>query len=163
MIASGRSRCIQSRTACCCLRSSASRPTVRTWQCSRASLRTTAEPTRPRCPATQMRRPSISNSRSVIAIEALHPLHEAQIGLDHFGDEVGEADLVAPPQPRARLRRIALEMRHFGQAKVLRIDPHPRRAGLLFDAHLLDAAAAPTDRAADLREGLLDEFPDAVA
>src|SRR4051794_33911055 len=64
--ASGRLAIIQASVTAWSRRSSSSRPTVRiSAQPSRARRRTSALPTKPRCPATYTRRPSSGNSVSV--------------------------------------------------------------------------------------------------
>src|ERR1043165_1651554 len=158
MTTSGRCACIQSSTGCWRRRSTSPRPTVRIGQSSRASRRTRAPPTMPRWPATKTRRPPSGKISGFAGAALMLLAHRREIGRHHLGDQLAEARLVAPAQLGPRLGRIALQEIHLRGAEVPGIDGNQDLPVLGIDALLLGARAAPSDLAADLGEGELDEF-----
>src|ERR1700730_4687809 len=95
---------------------------------SRASRRTSAEPTMPRCPATKTVLPFRSNG--VPAIGNL-PFRDLEIAGHHFADQWRQPRLRLPAELLPRLAGIADQEIHFGRAEINRIDPHQGLAGLL--------------------------------
>src|SRR6202011_424102 len=120
-----------------------------------ASLRTSAEPTIPRCPATKTVLPFSSNG--VFAIGNL-PSRNRQIARHHFLDELRETGLRLPAEFLPRLAGVADQEVDFRGAEIGRIDPDDRFAGLAVDAGFLDTLAAPLDIAAYFGKRDLDEF-----
>src|ERR1700742_1957552 len=102
--ACGRFLANQPNTAAWSRRSTSLRPTVSRSTSSRASLRTSADPTMPRWPATKTVLPFSSNG--VLAIGRLLSRNH-QIAGDHFLDELMETRLRLPAELLARLGRIA--------------------------------------------------------
>src|SRR5882757_4439680 len=142
-------------TAAWSRKSTSPRGSVSNATSSRASRRTSAEPTMPRWPATNTVLPFSSNG--VVAIGGL-PSGARQIARDHFLDQLGERRLRLPAELVARLAGIADQQIDFGRPEVDRIDANHGVAGLAVDPGLLDARAAPLDSAADFGKGQLDEF-----
>src|ERR1700687_5502762 len=122
---------------------------------SRASLRTSAAPTIPRCPATKTVLPFSSNG--VLATGNLPPGYH-KIARHHFLDELLKARLGLPAQLLPRLAGVADQLIDFGGAEIGRIDANDGLAGFPVDAGFLDTLAAPLDAAADLRECQFDEL-----
>src|SRR6266404_2077992 len=142
-------------TAAWSRKSTSLRPAVSSSTFSFASLRTSALPTIPRCPATKTLLPFSSNG--VLAIGNLPPGY-LKIARDHFPDELREACLRLPAELLPRLAGVADQLIDFGGAEIGRIDAHDGLAGFPVDAGFLDTLAAPLDAAADLRERQFDEF-----
>src|SRR3954447_22774079 len=92
------------KTAVWSRRSTSSLVTVSSSTFSRASRRTSAEPTMPRCPATKTVLPFSSNG--IPAIGDLPP-GDVDIAGHHFFDEVGESGLRLPAELGLRLAGIA--------------------------------------------------------
>ena len=84
-------------------------------------LRTSADPTMPRWPATHTRRPSSRNCE-VGAIAGLLRLAPCQIGIDHLGDQPGKVRPVLPAELLVRLRGIAEKEVDFGRTEVTWVD-----------------------------------------
>src|SRR5450755_4995417 len=126
MTTSGFVSCIHASTSACRHRSTWSRSTVTSSQSSRASRRISADPTIPRWPATQIRRPSMWNGSSLGAIALSRTRHALHVGVHHFRDELVEADAVAPAQLALRLGGVAEQLFDFGGPEVARIDRHQR-------------------------------------
>src|SRR5246127_1318555 len=122
---------------------------------SRASRRSSAEPTMPRWPATKTVLPFSSNG--VLAIGKLAP-GDFEIDSHHLPDQLGEAALRLPAEFLTRLAGVADQEVDLGRAEICRIDAHHGLAGLAIGAGFLDPLAAPLNAAADLGEGKLDEF-----
>src|SRR4051794_32101096 len=154
-ITCGRFLANQSNTAAWSRRSSSPRPMVRSSTFSRASLRTSALPTIPRCPATKTVLPCSSNG--VLAIGHLPP-RDCEIAGHHLAHELRKAGLRLPAEFRAHLAGIADQQIDFGGTEIGRIDPHHRLAGLAVDPNFFDTLSAPFDGAANFRECQLDEF-----
>src|SRR3954453_17289302 len=142
-------------TAAWARRSTSLRAAVSSFTSSDASRRESAPPTIPRCPATKTVLPFSSNG--VLAIGGLPPGNR-EIARHHFPHQLRKVGLRLPAQLRPRLAGVADQFIDFGRAEILRIDANHGLAGLLVDAGLLDAFAAPLDAAADLAERELDEF-----
>src|SRR5712675_988692 len=115
-------------TAAWSRKSTSLRLTVSSSTSSCASLRISAAPTIPRCPATKTLLPFSSNG--VLAIGNLPPGY-LKIARHHFPDELREACLRLPAELLPRLAVVA---------------------------GFLDTLAAPLDATADLRERQFDEF-----
>src|SRR5271170_3278968 len=158
MTTSGLTSCIQACTSAWRRRSRRSRSTMTSSQSSRASRRISADPTMPRWPAIQIRRPSMRNGSSLGAIALSRPRHALQIGFHHFRDEPAETDAVAPAQLALRLGRIAEQLVDLGRPEVARIDRHQRLVRLVVGPGLLDAVATPYDAPPDMGECGFDEF-----
>src|SRR5258708_7911580 len=148
----GRACRIQRSSCSADLRSTSALGALTTRHFSRDRRRTRAEPTRPRCPATQTRLPARSKGTGLRIVVA-HPTQDGAIGLDHFRHQLLEADLVLPPELGARLRRIAQKQIDLGRPVVFRIDHDQRLAGAAAVAALIDAAPLPDDRPLDAAEG----------
>src|ERR1700687_1399871 len=153
--ACGRLFANQPNTAAWSRKATSLRPTVSSSTFSWASLRTSAAPTIPRCPATKTVLPFSSNG--VLAIGNLPPGNR-KIARHHFPDELREARLRLPAQLLPRLAGVADQLIDFGGAEIGRIDTNHGRAGFPVDAGFLDPLAAPLDAAVDLRECQFDEF-----
>src|ERR1700736_837421 len=131
------------------------RPAVSSSTFPSASLRTSAAPTIPRCPATKTVLPFSSNG--VLAIGNLPPGNR-KIARHHFLDELRKRRLRLPAELLARLARVADQEIDFGETEIGRVDANDGLAGFPVDPGLLDAFAAPFDAAADLRERKFDKF-----
>src|SRR5665213_303752 len=153
--ACGRFLATQPNTAAWSRKSTALRPTVMSSTSSRASRRTSADPTMPRWPATKTVLPFSSNG--VPAIGDLPPGNR-QIAVHHLLDQLGERRFRLPAELGARLAGVADQKIDLGGAEIDGIDPHQRLAGFPVDAGLIDALAAPFDAAADFRKRDFDEF-----
>src|SRR5205085_1181696 len=105
---------------------------------SRASLRTSADPTMPRWPATKTVLPFSSNGR--LAIGDLPP-RGPEVGGHHLLDEFAERGLRLPAEFSLRLAGIADQKIDLGRAEICWIDPHQSCTGFLVDAGLVDALA----------------------
>src|SRR3984957_19384003 len=151
----GRAFANQANTAAWSRKSTSLRPAVSSSTFSRASLRTSAAPTIPRCPATKTVLPFSSNG--VLAIGDLPPGNR-KVARHHFLDQLRKTRLWLPAELLARLAGVADQFIDFGGAEIYGIDANQRLAGLLFDAGFLDTLAAPLDAAADLGECKFDEF-----
>src|SRR6185312_12095985 len=120
--ASGHSRRIHASTCAWERRSQTERLAVRISQFSRSSRRTSADPTRPPCPATQIRLPDSANELDFRDI--LDPLYVRllTIRLDHFRDQFRECRLVMPSELGSGFRRIAEQQVDLGRPVIARID-----------------------------------------
>src|ERR1700756_2722783 len=92
---------------------------------SRASRRTSAEPTMPRWPATKTVLPFSSNGVPAMGNLALGLV---KIARHHFADELGECGLRLPAQPVAGLAGVADQKVDLGGAEIDGIDAHQRLA-----------------------------------
>src|SRR6266581_7299017 len=153
--ACGRLPANQPVTAAWSRKSTSLRLTVSSSTSSCASLRISAAPTIPPCPATKTVLPFSSNG--VLAIGNLPPGNRKVAG-HHFPDELGERGFRFPAEFPTRLAGVADQFIDFGGAEILGIDPNHGLAGFAVDAGFLDALAVPFDAAADFRERDLDEF-----
>src|SRR5215469_11498782 len=165
--ACGRFCANQSATAAWSRRSICWRGTVSISQSSRASRRTNAEPTMPRCPATYTRLPR--SSYGVISLASIDFAKPGRLGFeqrnvagDHFAHNVSEIVLGTPAEPLSRLCRIADQSVDFGRAIVPRVDRDDRLPRFYIDADFIRATTLPVDAAIDLSEGCLDKFAHAV-
>ena len=113
----------QPNTAAWSRRSTSLRPTVSSSTSSRASRRTSAAPTMPRCPATKTVLPFSSNG--VLAIGDLPP-RDREIARHHLLDQLGKARLRLPAELLARLAGVADQFVDFGRAEIGRIDANQR-------------------------------------
>src|SRR6202171_3783373 len=104
--ACGRLFANQPNTAAWSRKSTSLRPTVSSPTFSCASLRTSAAPTIPPCPATKTVLPFSSNSNGVLAIGNLAPGNR-KIAHHHFLDELRESRLRLPAELFARLGSVA--------------------------------------------------------
>src|ERR1700691_370321 len=145
----------QANTAAWSRKSTSWRPTVSSSTFSRASRRTSAPPTIPLCPATKTLLPLSSNG--VFAIGDLPPRNR-DISRHHLLDQLRKARLRFPTELLARLAGVADQKIDFGGTEIHGIDAHDSFAGLLVDAGLVGALAAPLNDAADLGEGEFDKF-----
>src|SRR5258708_8837714 len=109
--ACGRALANQPNTAAGSRKSTSLRLTLRSSTSSLASLRTSALPTMPRCPATKTVLPFSSNG--VLAIGNLAP-GNLELARHHFLDEVRQARLRPPPQLLARRAGVADQEIDFG-------------------------------------------------
>src|SRR5882724_491316 len=153
--ACGRLSANQPNTAAWSRKSSSLRLTVSSSTSSCASLRISAAPTIPPCPATKTVLPFSSNG--IPAIRNLPPGNRKVAG-HHFLDQLGERGFRFPAELLTRLAGVADQFIDFGGAEILGIDPNHGLAGFAVDAGFVDAFAAPFDAAADFRERDLDEF-----
>src|SRR5258707_416590 len=153
--ACGRLSANQPNTAAWSRKSTSLRRAVSSSTSSCASLRVSAAPTIPPCPATKTVLPFCSNG--VVAIGDLPP-GDRQIARHHFLDELGERGLRLPAEDPARLAGVADQQIDFGGAEIHRIDANDGLAGFPVDAGFLDALAEPFDAAAEFSECDLDEF-----
>src|ERR1700722_14006284 len=153
--ACGRVLANQANTAAWSRKSTSLRPTVSSSTFSCASRRTSAPPTIPLWPATKTVLPFSSNG--VLAIGDLPPRNR-KIARHHLLDQIRKARLRLPAELLARLAGVADQKIDFGGTEIHGIDAHERFAGLLVDAGLVDALAAPLNNAADLGEGQFDKF-----
>src|ERR1700730_1882042 len=153
--ACGRLSANQPNTAAWSRKSTSLRPTVSSSTSSCASLRSSAAPTMPRCPATKTVLPFSSNG--VFAIGGLPPGNR-EIARHHFLDQLGKTRLRRPTKLGAGLGGVADQLIDLGRAEILRIDANHGLAGRFVHAGFLDALAAPLDAAADFRERDFDEF-----
>src|SRR5258708_39805818 len=153
--ACGRALANQPNTAASSRKSTSLRLTLRSSTSSLASLRPSALPTMPRCPATKTCLPF--SSTGVLAIGNLAGGNR-EIARHHFLDELRKARLRLPAELLARLAGVADQEVDFGRAEIYGIDANHRLAGFLVDAGLLDALAAPFDAAADFRTSHFGEF-----
>src|SRR5262249_12663020 len=145
-------------------RSSLSCETVSSVQPSRASRRQMAEPTMPRWPATQTRRPDSRKCWSIARITALAlPTHGQEIGLDHVDDKIAEAGARVPAEAVIGLAGIAAQVLDLGRPEIARVDDDERLAGGGIEPALLLALAAPLDAPPDMVEGDLDELAHRMA
>src|ERR1700686_17270 len=142
---SGLVSCIQACTSAWRRRSSRSRSTVTSSQSSRVSRRISADPTIPRWPAIQIRRPSMRNGSSLGAITLSRTRRTLQVGFHHLRDELVEADPVGPAQLPLRLGGIAEQLIDLGGPEVARIDRHQRLVRLVIHSDFFDTLAAPHD------------------
>src|ERR1700736_1104979 len=117
--ACGRLFANQPNTAAWSRKSTSLRPTVSSSTSSCASLRTSAEPTIPRCPATKTVLPFSSNG--VLAIGNLPPGNR-QIARHHFLDELRETRLWLPAELLARLAGVANQKINLGGTEIHGID-----------------------------------------
>src|SRR5690242_14371526 len=163
MTTSGRASVIHASSSAWRRRSTRSRPAVTTSQPVPASRRSSAEPTIPRWPATQTRRPASRNGSVAGVTAPLLAVDGGEVGLDHLGDQCFEAGGVAPPQLRRRLARVAEQEIDLGRPEVARIDAHQGVAAGGVESPLLDALALPDQPPLDLAEGELDELAHRVA
>src|ERR1700687_4791215 len=113
--ACGRLFANQPNTAAWSRKSTSLRPTVSSSTFSCASLRTSAAPTIPPCPATKTVLPFSSNG--VFAMGNLPPRNRKIAG-HHFLDELGEARLRLPAEPLARLAGVADQKIDFRGAEI---------------------------------------------
>src|SRR5579863_6503685 len=152
-------------TSSCLVRSRSRRSATITSHCSVASLRRTAEPTMPRCPAIHTRFPASGNMISLTThapsrLESRHaPRRDFQILANHFIDEIVDRRLMSPSEFRLSLAWVAEKDIDLGRAKVTRIDLDPNPAVAPVEAFLLRLFAAPFDLDADASKRLLDEGP----
>src|SRR6185437_9546985 len=153
--ACGRFSANQRNTAAWSRRSSALRPTVSNSTSSRASRRSIAAPTIPRCPATRTVLPF--SSYGTLAIGDLPP-RGRKIGCHHLADELGEGCLRLPAELFPRLAGVAHQLVDFGRAKIGWIDANNGLAGFAVDRDFIDALAAPFDAAADFCKREFDKF-----
>src|SRR6267378_3665381 len=82
----------------------------------------------------------------------------AHVFADHLTNEFLEPDRRTPAEPLMRLAGVAAKRFHFGRTEIARIDLDQNLARLRILADLVDAAAAPGNRAADMGKSMLDEF-----
>src|ERR1700722_19794198 len=109
--ARGRLPANQRDTAAWSRRSTSLRPTVSSSTSSCASLRSSAAPTIPRCPATKTVLPFSSNG--VFAIGDLPP-GDIEIACHHLLDELGEGRFRLPAKLLARLAGVADQLIDLG-------------------------------------------------
>src|SRR5262245_11296226 len=76
---------------------------------------------------------------------AVLALYFTDIGLDHFGHELIEADGVLPAELLSRLSRISDEQVDFGWPEITRVNADQHATGLGIDTLLVDAFAPPGD------------------
>src|SRR5450631_2918295 len=147
------------KTAAWSRRSSSLRVAVSSFTFSEASLRVSAAPTMPRCPATKTVLPFSSNgvSNGVFAIGNLPP-GDRKVAFHHFLDQLRKTRLRRPAQFLPRLAGVADQLIDFGGTEIGRIDADDGLAGGGIDADLIHALAAPLDAAADFGERDRDEF-----
>src|ERR1700736_1786724 len=117
--ACGRLFANQPNTAAWSRKSTSLRPTVSSSTSSCASLRSSAAPTMPRCPATKTVLPFSSNG--VFAIGNLPPGNR-QIARHHFLNQLGKARLRLPAELLTRLGGVADQLIDLGRAEIRRID-----------------------------------------
>src|SRR6185437_4421425 len=159
--ACGRAAAIHCSTCSDERKSHCSRGATRISHSSSSSRRTSAEPTRPPCPATQMCLPR--NAYEIFSfIFEPSSVDQCAVGFDHLGDQRRETDLVAPAELPACLLGIAEQQVDFGRPVIDGVDRDEGRAGSRAIPLLVEAAALPDDRPVDAAEGKLDEFPDRV-
>src|SRR5580692_6166717 len=125
-------------TAAWSRRSSSLRVAVCSSTFSWASLRTSAAPTIPRCPATKTVLPLSSNG--LLAIGDL-PSRDRKVARHHLLDQLRKRRFRFPAEHLARLAGIADQFIDFGGAEIHRIDAHKRLSRLAVDAGFLDALA----------------------
>src|SRR5215813_1917698 len=89
---------------------------------------------------------------------AVLELYFTDIGFDHFGHEVIEADGVLPAELLSRLARISDEQVDFGWPEITRVNAHQYEAGLGIDALLVDAFTPPVEPSTHDCERPLDEL-----
>src|ERR1700704_6263736 len=118
-------------TAAWSRKSTSRRPTVSSSTFSCFSLRTSAAPTMPRCPATKTVLPFSSNG--VLAIGYLPP-GDRQIPCHHFLDQLRKARLRLPAELLTRLAGVADQEIDFGGTEIHRIDANEGLAGFPVDA-----------------------------
>src|SRR5882724_13444864 len=118
-------------TAACSRRSTSLRVSVSSSTFSCASLRTSAEPTMPRCPATKTVFPFSSNG--VFAIDDLLS-GRCEIARHHLPDEVREFGFRLPAELCPRLAGIADQEIDLRGTEIGRIDADDGLAGLLVNA-----------------------------
>src|SRR5207244_7821293 len=111
----GRLLANQLNPAACSRKSTSLRPAISSSPFSPPSLRTSALPTIPRCPATKTLLPFSSNG--VLAIGNLPPGY-LKIARHHFPDELREACLRLPAEHLARLAGVTAELIDFGGAEL---------------------------------------------
>src|SRR5579862_1839713 len=155
--ACGRTSSMKRSTCAASRRSQVARGAVTISQFSLSSRRISADPTRPRCPATQTRlfRSSYRWDSEFIGFLSSE---FAQVGFDHFLDQLLKAGLVLPAEFPPRLFRIAEQQVHFGRSVVGRVDSNQNIAGPRATAGLITTLASPRDRPSDIMKGALDEF-----
>src|SRR5260370_29119610 len=129
--ACGRLFANQLNTAAWSRKSTSLRVTVSSSTFSCASLRTSAAPTIPRCPATKTVLPFSSNG--VFAIGNLPPRNR-KIARHHFLDQLCETRLRLPAELLARLAGVADQQIDFGGAEIGRVDANHGLAGFAVDA-----------------------------
>src|SRR3979411_654768 len=127
----GRACANQPNHAHCSRKSPSLRLTVSSSTFSCASLRTSAAPTIPPCPATKTVLPFSSNG--VLAIGDLPPGNR-KIARHHFLDEAREARLRLPAELLARLAGVADQQIDFGGTEIRGIDANDRFAAFPVDA-----------------------------
>src|SRR5262245_3477180 len=81
-----------------------------------------------------------------------------QVRLHHLHHQLLEVRLVSPAELGSGLACIAEQGIDLGGPEIARIDLNEHSAGRLVDAFLLDAAATPNERLADMGESLFDEL-----
>src|SRR6266481_620390 len=153
--ACGRAFANHENTAAWSHKSTSLRPTVSSLTFSLASLRTSAAPTIPLCPATKTVLPFSSNG--VLTMGGLLPGNR-KIARHHFLDELRERRLWLPAELLPRFAGVADQKIDFGRAEIDGIDANDGLAGFPVDAGFLDTLAAPLDAAGNLRECQFDEF-----
>src|SRR6202158_5849111 len=134
--ACGRLFANQPNTAAWSRKATSLRPTVSSSTFSWASLRTSAAPTIPPCPATKTVLPFSSNG--VLAIGDLPPGNR-KIARHHLLDELSERRRRLPAELFARLAGVADQEIDFGRTEILGIDADDGLAGFLVDTGFLDA------------------------
>src|SRR5712675_1151173 len=122
-------------TAAWSRKSTSLRLTVSSSTSSCASLRISAAPTIPPCPATKTVLPCSSNG--VLAIGDLPP-GDREIPRHHLLDEFRKRRLRLPAEHPARLAGAADQLIDFGGAEINGIDANQGVAGLAVDAGFLD-------------------------
>src|SRR5262249_37013888 len=96
---------------------------------------------------------------SSISIPAGAPVSDRDhVRLPHLYDQSVKACLMFPAEDPSALARVTNKRIDFGRAEITRVDLDEHPAGRLLEAFLLEAAAAPDDRPADVGKSLLDEF-----
>src|SRR5258708_35865218 len=138
--ACGRLSANQPNTAAWSRKSTSLRRAVSSSTSSCASLRTSAAPTIPPCPATKTVLPFSSNG--VLAIGDLPP-GDRKIARHHLLDELGERRRRLPAELFARLAGVADHEIDFGGAELLGIDANDRLAAFFVDTGFLDTLAVP--------------------
>src|SRR5664279_6104635 len=136
-------------TAAWSRRSTSARVAVSSFTFSEASLRNSAAPTMPRCPATKTVLPFSSNG--IFAIGNLPP-RDRKIARHHFLDQLRETRLRRPAKLLPRLAGVADQLIDLGGAEIGRVDANDGLAHASVDAGFVDALAAPLDAATDFGE-----------
>src|SRR4029453_6877008 len=101
-------------------------------------------------------RPACRRARSsfggLAAERVVLALHRVEVARHHLLDQLRERRGVPPAELVARLRRVAEQELDLGRAEVTPVDLDQHLAALRVDALLVDARAAPGDRAPGLGE-----------